>query len=63
MSPNNPTKADLLRWAAGDEEDAEYFEKRGDHELAAGKRALATKQREEAANWSRLRYLIRTVIS
>ena len=62
MSVRNPTRADLLRWAAGDEEDAEYWEAKGDFKMAAGKRELAAWQRERAANWSLLGYLFRAII-
>jgi hypothetical protein len=58
----NPTKGELLRWAAGDEEDAVFFELIGDHEMAARKRRWAAEQRTEAEQRSQIRYLFRCLL-
>jgi hypothetical protein len=54
----NPTKAELLRWADGDERDAEQLEREGDSAGAAWKRQLAADQRARAARWSPIPYAI-----
>jgi hypothetical protein len=59
LNIRNPTKAYLLRSAASDDKEAEYWEAKGNSSMATHKRELAARQRERAANWSLLGYLIR----